>query len=310
MIKSICLRSNEIDKEFELPKELTKNKDRLTLNAIFTQNEIPNVFFERLFDSRHVFQIYTGVPEPYKLDNFTVKCLCKTGGILNVIDDLFEPESTYFIGIDLGHGKDFSVIGLTLFDYQGIQLKHEVSSCFHNESLDPFPLKILIFKLYTFVCINKLAVPRKIIIHRDGKSQKYDIDRLVTSIMMIFNVINIDIVEIIKSGYPIIGVFDDINKKYSTPDSGYYFKDRDENYAILVTNTQVKKSERDRTLNPIIVKQVYGKTEFENIVEQVYWFTKVYTNNLYNSSRLPATTEKANNIVGTGIKRFRSTYLG
>lgn len=310
LIKSICIKNSEIDDRFELPENLTKNEGRLTLNAIFTQNEIPEIFFERLFDSRHVFQIYTGRPEPYKLDNFTVKCLCKAGGILNIIHNLFEAESTYFLGIDLGHSKDFSVLGITLFDSKGILLKHEVSSCYHSESLDPFILKVLIFKLYKYIYKNELTIPRKVIIHRDGKNHKYDIDRLVNSIMMIFRVIEIDIVEVIKSGYPIIGVYDESNKKYNAPNSGHYFKDKDEPYAILVTNTQVKKSEIGRTINPIIIKHVYGKTEFKKIVEQVFWFTKVYTNNLYNSSRLPATTEKANNIVGTGIKRYESSYLG
>jgi hypothetical protein len=310
LIKSICIKNQEIDEQFELPEDLTKNKDRLTLNTIFTQNEIPDIFFERLFDSRHVFQIYTGKPEPYKLDNFTVKCLCKAGGILNIIHNLYESESTYFLGIDLGHSKDFSVLGLTLFNSKGILLKHEVSSCYHNESLDPFPLKIMIFKLFSYICKNELPIPRKVIIHRDGKNHKYDIDRLVNSVMMIFRLVEIDIVEVIKSGYPIIGVYDELNKTYNAPNSGYYFKDRDEPYAILVTNTQVKKSERGRSINPIIIKHVYGKTNFQYIVEQVFWFTKVYTNNLYNSSRLPATTEKANNIVGTGKKRFESSYLG
>lgn len=307
LISPICLKSNEIGEDFELPDNLTKQSDRLTLNAIFTQYEIPEIFFEKLFDSGHIFQIYTGTPEPYKLDNFVVKCLCKAGGILNIISDLSEKESTYFIGIDLGHGKDFSVIGMTLYNNHGILIKHETSSCNHDESLDPFPLKILIYKLYQHIQELNLTIPRKVIVHRDGKNNKYDIDRLVNSFMLIFGVIKIDVVEVIKSGYPIIGVFENT---YSAPNSGVYFKDRDEPYAILVTNTQVKKSEKGRTVKPIVIKHVYGDSKFDTIVQQIYWFTKVYTNNLYTSSRLPATTEKANNIVGTGIKRYESTYLG
>lgn len=307
LISSIVIKSNEINEEFELPKNLSKENDRLTLNAIFTQYEIPRIFFDKLFDSRHIFQIYTGTPEQYKLDNFTVKCLCKAGGILNIINDINEKESTYFIGIDLGHSKDFSVIGMTLYSYQGILLKHETSLCNHDESLDPFPLKLLIYKLYQHIVQVNLPSPRKVIVHRDGKNNKYDINRLVNSFMLIFRIIKIDVVEVIKSGYPIIGVF---QNSYTAPNSGEYFKDRDEPYAILVTNTQVKKSGQGRTIKPLVIKHVYGETNFDIIVQQVYWFTKIYTNNLYNSSRLPATTEKANNIVGTGIKRYESTYLG
>ena len=307
LLSPICIKTNEIDDKFELPVQLTTYSDRKTINAVFSSYQIPDDFFDAMFDANQVFQIYVGPPMKYKLDNFTVKCLAKAGGILNLIHDTKENEHTYFIGIDLGHANDHSIIGLTLYSWKGELLKFQTSKCYHSEALDSVPLKMSIRLLYDHLVAEELPKPRKVIVHRDGKNHVHDIDRLVDSLMLIFDIIQIDIVEVIKSGFPVIGCY--VKPNYFLPNSGDYFLDRDEDYAILVTNTQSKDSESGQILKPIVVKRKYGVTNFNTLVEQVFWFTKVYTNNLYQSSRLPATTEKANNVVGTGVKRHLSTYL-
>ena len=48
---------------------------------------------------------------------------------------------------------------------------------------------------------------------------------------------------------------------------------------------------------------------FENIVEQVYWLSKIYINNLYFASGLPVTTEVANNHAGTGMTEWRPSFI-
>lgn len=306
LVRPICIKASEIDSEFELPESISNEKERKTINAVFSEYEIPDDFFDLMYDANQVFQIYVGRPEKYKIDNYTVKCLTKAGGLLNVIHRINENENTYFIGIDLGHSMKESILGLTLFSYEGELIRFQTSNCDHNEALDTFPLKTAMEHLKRHIDINDLPKAKKIIIHRDGKNHIYDINRLVDSIILVFDVIVIDIVEVIKSGFPIVGCYDD---GYCLPNSGDYFKDRDEDYAILITNTQSKSKMKGQILKPIIIKRKYGRTSFSILIEQVYWFTKVYTNNLYQSSRLPATTEKANNIVGTGLKRFQSSYL-
>ena len=119
--------------------------------------------------------------------------------------------------------------------------------------------------------------------------------------------LKLDIVEIIKSGFPVIAKHNTRGDSENLS-SGSAFRDDVARYAILVTNTQA--DQEKAILNPIIIKHKYGETAFSKIVDQVYWFTKVYTNNLYYSSRLPATTLKANNIVVTSNKVHQSTYLG
>ena len=307
LVSPVCIKVSSIDKDFILPNSIQKTVGKKTINAVFSQHQIPDDFFDKMYDDNHIFQVYVGMPQKYKLDNFTVKCLVKAGGVLNILNSTYENENTYFIGIDLGHGKDFSIIGLTLFSNKGILLDYRTSICYKNEALETHSLKTILSLFKRYIADNKLPEAKKIIVHRDGKVHKLDIDRILDSLILIFDVIIVDIVEIIKTGYPVIGCYDG---QYALPESGEYFVDRDEDYAILITNTQTKNKKINQILNPLIIKRKYGSTKFSNIVEQVYWFTKVYTNNLYSSSRLPATTEKANNIVGTGLKNYQSSYLG
>lgn len=83
---------------------------------------------------------------------------------------------------------------------------------------------------------------------------------------------------------------------YSTPREGTYFIDPEEDYAILVTNTQ---GPRNTILNPITINKVYGKMEFKTLIEQVFWLSRVNAYNIYTASRLPATTQWSNEISRT-----------
>ena len=117
----------------------------------------------------------------------------------------------------------------------------------------------------------------------------------------------IDIVEVIKNGFPVIAGFEKNDGAYLNLKSGSYWIHNSKKYAILITNIQ--SDDKNAIVNPLIIKHWYGNTNFDKILNQIYWFTKVYTNNLYNSTRLPATTQKANNLVGTG-KIHSASYLG
>jgi hypothetical protein len=252
-----------------------------------------------------------------RLSNFTVKCLEKLGGILCVIHNTYEPETTYFIGIDLGHttvGEEkFSNLGMVLFDHKGIIVKTYVEKkIIRNEALTEKTVsKCFDILLSQLKRIGK-PHPQKIIIHRDGKLHKSDIEIIIKQLSELFDIWNVDVVEIIKSGYPVMGRLEinDENgeKKYGNPESGDCWILAEKKYAILATNTQ--STEKGAIINPIIIKHRLGETSFEVILNQIYWFTKVYTNNLYTSSRLPATTLKANNVVSTSMKEHKASYLG
>lgn len=290
-------------------EKLKNSHRRKLLFAVLTRHQQPKDFFLSLYELNVRFTIYYGEINEHQLSNYSVKCLEKLGGTLSVLHNIYEPKTTYFIGIDLGHTtqdeRSHSNLCLVFFDNKGRILTHKViQEIPRNEALDSNALTQAMLALKNEIKKRGLPKPKKIIIHRDGKIHKQDILSFESAIKNQMNIDNYDIVEVIKSGYPIIAAHD--GTAYQNLKTGNSWKLTDKNYAIIVTNVQA--NEQGLVLKPIIVKHHHGKTDFKQLVEQVYWFTKVYTNNLYNSTRLPATTEKANNLVSTSFKRFVSTY--
>lgn len=292
-------------------KELKNQYHGKLLLAIFTKYQQPRDYFEPINKVGVKYQIYKGPNDKYKLSNYTVKCLEKLGGFLSVIDNTFEPETTYFVGIDLGHTTQnqerYSNLCAVLFDNKGRLITYKVIQKIpRNEALNKKALAEAMYSFKEKVRKRGLPYPKKLIIHRDGKVHDQDIENFGIVIKKGLKIDNYDIVEIIKSGYPVIATRSD-EGNYHNIKTGNSWILKDKRYAILVTNIQAK--EQGEILKPIIIKHRYGETDFSELVEQVYWFTKVYTNNLYYSTRLPATTKKANNLVGTSDKRFISTYM-
>jgi len=296
-------------------QEIVRSQSNKTMIAVFCEYQMPNDFFAPLKNLK--FQIFQGDTSDNKtnrakLSNFVCKCLEKLGGVVAAIADTHVDKGGYFIGIDLGHtthGEEkFSNFATVIFDHRGLFIgSYVVEKIPQQENLNENHC-ILAFKELAFILEGKnLQRPKSIVVHRDGKLHSADISSLKNALNNVWGEITIDIVEIIKSGFPIIAMKDDKGKVIN-PKSGYSYQDNEHRYSILVTNTQA--DEHSVVINPIIVKHKYWNTDFNKIVDQVYWFTKIYTNNLYNSTRLPATTLKANNIVGTSIKQHKPTYLG
>ena len=313
------LPSLTIDKNAEINREqvqeIIQTQANKTLIAVFCKYQMPRDFFEPLKNFK--LQIYQGDTSDNKknrakLSNFVCKCLEKSGGVIAAIADNHIDENGYFIGIDLGHtthGEEkFSNLATVIFDHRGLLIGNNiVKKIPRKENLIESHCIIAFKELAAILKKNNLPQPKSIVIHRDGKLHSSDITALTNSIRSVWGEIAIDIVEIIKSGFPVIAMKDE-NGTAINPLSGSSYQDNENKYSILVTNIQAE--EHSAVISPIIVKHKFGSTDFGKIVEQVYWFTKVYTNNLYNSTRLPATTLKANNVVGTSMKQHKPTYLG
>ena len=296
-------------------QEILRTQESKTMIAVFCKYEMPRDFFKSLRNLKH--QIYQGDTSDNKqnrakLSNFVCKCLEKSGGIIAAIADTHTNENGYFIGIDLGHtthGEEvFSNFATVIFDHHGLLIGHTIEkeiprkeNLIENHCITAFK------KLAGFLTKNNLPPPKSLVIHRDGKLHSTDITSLTNTIRTVWGEVAVDIVEIIKSGFPVIAMKNDKGTAV-TPPSGNSYQDNDHKYSILVTNSQAE--EQSAVISPIIIKHKFGNTDFNKIIDQVYWFTKIYTNNLYNSTRLPATTLKANNIVGTSKKQHKSTYLG
>lgn len=307
----------------EKDQSITKNKliERIgnqktkTLISVLTKFNMPSDYFDFLHGFK--YQIYQGdiADKPQtrpKLSNFVCRCLEKLNGIISVIHDTSLPKEGYFIGIDLGHttfGADkFSNLAMAMFNKNGTVIAKVLEKNLpRKENLIPDRFTALLYKLAKILHNEKLVAPKHIIFHRDGKLHNTDVETITESAKRVWGDVVIDIVEIIKSGYPATLIKVD-SKSVANPSSGMSFQDLKNRYAILITNAQA--SDKEVILNPIIIKHKLGSTDFPRIVDQVYWLTKIYTNNLYNSTRLPATTQIANNIVSTSLKAHKPSYKG
>jgi hypothetical protein len=281
------------------------------LIAIFMRFKQPSDILKPLQNKGLQIQIYTGVSDSFKMSNFCVKCIEKLGGLLSALKCTFERETTYFIGIDLGHSRTgserHSNMCVTVFDYKGERRMHRVINKIPlNEALNHSAFMQAMKYIVEFLSMEGFPFPEKFIVHRDGKVHKDDLEIMSKVFAEVAEMTDFDVVEVIKSGYPIFAVRDGAGN-LSNPEPGEYFLLPSKKYAILATNTQAGK--QGQAVKPVVLRHSYGNTEFTNLIEQIFWFTKVYTNNLYNSTRLPATTELANNRTGTGDKRFVATYL-
>jgi hypothetical protein len=312
ILNPIQLQSNDIPEVSNILEFRKRNPRAKLLLCIFTKHTLSSDFFTPFLTNQLIFQTYQGSLENYKLSNFVAKSLDKLGGIICTINNTCENEDTYFIGIDLGHSQNkeeqYSNLGVVFFNNNGIIIKKYVNKKIRqneritSESICP---AFLSFKAYLLK--NNKKTPEKLIIHRDGKLHKQDVENIVEQAKEHLGVEQIDIVEVIKNGFPVIAGFEKNDGAYLNLKSGNCWIHNSKKYAILITNIQ--SDDKNAIVNPLIIKHWYGNTNFDQILNQIYWFTKVYTNNLYNSTRLPATTQKANNLVGTG-KIHSASYLG
>lgn len=296
----------------EVVNQAYLSENKKIILVIFLSGILNNEVTFELQKYKWRYQIYNGIIDQYKLSNFAVKCLAKIGGIPALIHSTHETKGTYFVGIDFGHmhqygKKRLSNFAITFFDYKGRHIFHYViKDLVINEVIQKNILTEAFKKFDNLLAQRPKMIVKKLIIHRDGRSHVTEQETILSCVDNIFGISDVDIVDIIKSGYPIMAFSKD--NLYNNPASGTNWQIVGKKYAILITSDQG--TEDDETLNPIIIKHRCGRTNFGNIVNQVYWFTKIYTTNIYFTTRIPATVMKANNIARTGDKLQHASYKG
>ncbi len=294
----------------EVVKQLKRQFGNQLLLTIFLRYRQTDDFLKPLKKLNVRFQVYCESPKKWsQMSNYTVKCLEKMGGLLTALKCSFEPETTYFLGIDMGHSSSgenrYSNLCVSVFDFKGEYRVHKtIKKIPLNEALNPKAFEFAMDQIVEFISMEGLPFPEKFIVHRDGRVHQNDVETMRSVFLKTAELTDFDVVEIIKSGYPIFAVSD--GEKMENPKPGEYWLIRSWRYAVLATNIQA--NARGQSIKPLVIRHTAGNTPFTILIEQVYWFTRVYTNNLYYSTRLPATTEMANNRAGTGERLHVSTY--
>jgi len=198
------------------------------------------------------------------LSNFVCKCLEKLGGQVAAIDNTFLDESGIFLGIDLGHSthgeeRKSNLAGVT-FDCHGNLLgKFMVPDLDRKENLTKIGLDLLLSGLKR-KNVKQIPQSSKTCSNPPGwEITQWGLVLLKESISTNWGDCEIDVVEVIKSGYPLV-LERNQDKKLAVPESGSFYVDTKNKYAILITNDQVR--ERNKTVNPIIIKHKMGSLDF------------------------------------------------
>lgn len=279
----------------------------IIISLVQTNDEIT----DKLKQHKILFQRIKYPVDDFMLSNFVVKVLSKLNAKISALKEMFVPKDSYFIGIDLGHNhgvarntKKSSTIVFTVYNVSGELIwRHVEKDLKLDESLQKDCITFIFEQFKKTITHRKLPDPKKIIFHRDGRLFANDTKNLLYGCKEIFGLDDVEIVEIIKSGYPYVYLHQ--NNSFINPPAGSYWMSEKNQYAILVTNNQTVV--HGEVLHPLIIKRKYGTMPLQHIISQIYWFCKIYTNNIYYPTRLPATTETANNLAGTG-KRYDASY--
>jgi hypothetical protein len=206
-----------------------------------------------------------------------------------------------FIGIDLGHDhqKGSTNLTLTAIDNHGCLLikPYQRKNLALNEAI-PYTELIKGFQNVLSKSLNQNVC---ITIHRDGIYQE-NIDDY-HQVMRELRITKYNLVEVTKTGAPLIGFYSISQGQniYLDGFSGYYIYIKDPSLSnksneisYLITNDQSLKTKT--APSPLKIKKVYGYKTITEITEEIYWLTKAYSVNIFESPKLPITTHLANNL--------------
>jgi hypothetical protein len=140
-----------------------------------------------------------------------------------------------------------------------------------------------------FIKNSKVTLSR-VVVHRDGVFSEDEKTALIAGIKQIPGLQYVTLVSIKK---------DTKTRFDSSAVEGNYWVTRP-NQAVLLTNTQ---AEGRSMPSPLEVElSSTDDLDLEQVVNQVYWLSRVYTGSVFHAKRLPVTTQLANNIATTGKK--------
>lgn len=272
------------------------NKSKIKLYIVlFSSGHISNEYFKNVKKTKIKQGVYSGLFDNFALSNFVLFCLKKLGGIPAILQLPPLLSHTIFVGIDLGHqhidrNTQFSTLSLSFVSHTG-QILDEITirKLPLNEALAPMAFDKAVQIFLSNTQNNGLKV-KDFIIHRDGRCHDGDIELITTTFQACFPTSKLDIVEIMKSGFP--AFINNSVAKFENQASGSYWFSENLGYGILVTADQ--ESEKGQLINPLLIRKSYGDSSISDLISQVYWLAKINIKNLYHVSRLPLTVQLAN----------------
>lgn len=202
-------------------------------------------------------------------------------------------EAQAFLGLDIGR-KDGVAVGVAacVVSPQGRVIGwFPATFQAHRETFDISALHSIIFDLIHLYEQKYQTRLTHLIIHRDGTFQADELDLLdeLTPELNAAGIQKIDMVEILKSGYPCAGQWNEKSKKWENPRRGWAWSISDTKVAIMTIGQTEIKGGTNFVPRPIIVRRRRGDTKIGTLAAQVYWLSEMHVGST-QTIRLPITT--------------------
>jgi len=254
--------------------------------------------FKRQFGQRRVpsqMVAASSLDEPAYLGNIAAGVVAKAGGIPWRIDEV-PGGGDVFVGLDVTYDPETGQhlgASANIVMADGTILASESVSLQQGETFEVDDV-IDVLKDLIRVCVaEEGGPPSQVTIHRDGQFY-LDVDDLVDRLEAASDFIpKFNLVEIRKSGNPRIAEY--TGDDFEVASKGVGFVSRSGEHAYLATTGKPEISPNNSlgTPRPIQVVKRHGSTDIGTLTEQVYWLSEAHVASISRSTRLPITTEYA-----------------
>ena len=182
-----------------------------------------------------------------------------------------------------------------LFTRNGAQLGWQLADLQKGERLEDEALKNLLSKsIQEYARNHEGALPRKLVVHRDGRF--FESLDIVQAIERQYG-INISVLEVIKSGAPILfRKYQQAGKmQFRNPEVGdvYRYLGLDELIIATYSGQELGAWGEKVSVRPLRLRKRYGDETLDNLAKQVLLLTRIHGASLYRHPRLPVTTHHA-----------------
>lgn len=222
-----------------------------------------------------------------------------------------------FMGLDVGRkagravgaatfvvNQQGRVIGWSATDFQS-----------HRETFNAEALRRAVFGLVNLFEEQEQAPLTHLVIHRDGLLQADEL-RLLEGLVPALQeagVQQIDVVEIIKSGYDRAGQWNETTQAWENPQRGWSWSYSEVEAAVMTTGVREIKGSKNFVPRPITIRRRLGNTQIGILAAQVYWLSEMHVSST-QTVRLPITTYYADaaaecalaGLLPTGVQIARS----
>lgn len=201
-----------------------------------------------------------------------------------------------FIGLDVGR-KDGRAVGAAAFVVNQLGKVIGWSAAdfqAHRETFDSNSLRRIVFDLVNIFEQQENKSLTHLVIHRDGFLQDDEFNLLTELLpdLAAAGVQEVDIVEILKSGYDRAGQYNDGSGIWENPQRGWAWPLSDSEVALMTTGCKEIKGGTNFVPRPITIRRRMGNTSPGTLAAQVYWLSEMHIGST-QTVRLPITTHYA-----------------